>query len=127
VYEGLAQESYLKFGREYGKVKDHISSLNAKGEDFNLDVEDLEELYSLSANLFSLSKLKTIASNGQQSIMTWLEEEDANSNSRLELSLLGGNPMLSFPYLLMGCKWKVLMVSEGRFSIILLLVFRQVP
>jgi len=33
--------------------------------------------------IYSLSKLKTIASNGQQSIMTWLKEEDANSKFKV--------------------------------------------
>lgn len=48
---------------------DLISFLDSKGEDFDLEVEELEELHSLSKNLFSLSKINT-SKHGQQSRMT---------------------------------------------------------
>jgi len=41
------------------ELQDRLASLDSKGEEFDLEVDKIEELHSISANLFSLSKINT--------------------------------------------------------------------
>lgn len=40
-------------------LHNHIFSLDDKGEEYDFEVEEVQELHSLSENLFSLSKINT--------------------------------------------------------------------
>lgn len=53
-------------------VKDRITSLDHKGEAHVLDMEEVEELHSLSAILFSMAKINT-SLQLQKSRLKWLK------------------------------------------------------
>ena len=64
-----------------GKIqsaKDSISLLDVKAEDHVLEEEEAGELFLLSAEVLSLSKLQ-VSIQWQKSRLNWLREGDANS------------------------------------------------
>jgi len=59
-------------------VQDRISFLDAKGEEDDLLLEEIEELHSLSSDFRSLSRINTNM-QWQKSRLLWLKEGDANT------------------------------------------------
>jgi hypothetical protein len=58
-------------------MKDHISSLDIKGEDITLDLDEVEKFHSLSIKKISLARI-SYNTHWQKSIMSLLKEGDAN-------------------------------------------------
>jgi len=59
-------------------VQDRISFLDAKGEEDDLILEEIEKLHSLSSDFLSLSRINTNM-QWQKSRLLWLKEGDANT------------------------------------------------
>ncbi|PNX65115.1 cysteine-rich receptor-like protein kinase, partial [Trifolium pratense] len=59
-------------------LKDWLSDLDQKGEEEDLFEDELAELYGVTANIHSFSRLHASISC-QQSRLLWLKEGDANS------------------------------------------------
>lgn len=55
----LASTTFSNSKGRISEVKENISALDTRGVDVNLESEEIEELHSLTSNLFTLSKLNT--------------------------------------------------------------------
>ncbi|RHN78462.1 hypothetical protein MtrunA17_Chr1g0165851 [Medicago truncatula] len=53
------QQHFQNFDGNISEVKDRISTLDTRGEDFDLMAKELKDLYSLTSNLFTLCKLNS--------------------------------------------------------------------
>lgn len=73
------QNHTQKLKGKINTVKDHISSPDIKGEAWILEEEELEEIHSLSSNLFSLSHPNS-SMQWKKSRLNWLKKGNTNSD-----------------------------------------------